>query len=220
MITSRLVIVGMIAFGATRCLSNGQQVASNGTVSVDVEFQNYINVYRRLSLEDFSGSSDYRSNREDELVKIGYTESSSEEIVVGKSAKERALLAALPAWGSMSNGILNTKSDIEKIWTKLAEEHVVPVWLDSAWIDGTRLACNGFNCTNQLQTLSMLNYFAFCKRIADAAEGDALGHEANQRTICRMKLYYAGFETKYDRTFGIWRVTGTNAPAAKSPWDG
>ncbi len=55
MITSRLVIVGMIAFGATRCLSNGQQVASNGTVSVDVEFQNYINVYRRLSLEDFSG---------------------------------------------------------------------------------------------------------------------------------------------------------------------
>jgi hypothetical protein len=33
-----------------------------------------------------------------------------------------------------------------------------------------------------------------------------------------MSLLNLGYELKYDKTFGIWRITGTNAPAAsKTP---
>jgi hypothetical protein len=106
---------------------------------------------------------------------------------------------------------------VDKQADKITKEQISPAWIDNAWVDATRLASNGFDCSNQLQVLSILNCCAIRKRITDTAWGDALSHDFNERMKCRMKLFYAGYETKFDKTFGIWRITGTNAPAIHSP---
>ena len=103
----------------------------------------------------------------------------------------------------------------EKVRRELANMGVIPVWSGKAWIDGSPLAMNGYAVKEQVeQKLVNLNYAAALSRFFSGPDGDLLGGARSQVHVTRMSLLNLGYELKYDKTFCIWRITGTNAPAA------
>ena len=202
------------------CRADGQMsgAVKDGGQTDDVNFQALLQSFRCIGSQEASGASGYRSDKDSELERFGYKTSASNDVPATMTNKATALLDSLPSPEPTSQEeAVRAAAKLESVREKLMNEGIVPLWLNKIWIDGTRLACNGYVCSNLLPRLVLVNYFEISKRISDAGGGDALGRDATRRAMNRAVLLQAGYETKYDRTFGIWRITGTNAPVAKSP---
>jgi hypothetical protein len=208
------IIAPFLAFTAAIMVDGQTATNTLNSVAHDASFTAFVEVYRHLAREELW---DYQSDQKYELEKFGYAAPLPLDTATVKSDAIKAFLATLPSLAAISNAPVEALITVDKQADKITKEQISPAWIDNAWVDATRLASNGFDCSNQLQVLSILNCCAIRKRITDTAWGDALSHDFNERMKCRMKLFYAGYETKFDKTFGIWRITGTNAPAIHSP---
>lgn len=103
----------------------------------------------------------------------------------------------------------------ETIRRELANMGAIPVWTGRAWIDGLPLAINGYNVKEQAEKeLVEVNLWDAVSRFFSGPDGDILGGARSNVQACRMSLLYLGYVVKFDTTFGIWRVTSTNIPAA------
>lgn len=210
------VIVLFLTFAATFSKADDQAVTNTAnSAAEDPLWESMMKIHRKLSDDDSYGRCNYQSDQKCELAKFGYNEPVSLDSASFKSDATKALLAALPSPESFSNAPLEALRSAGKVQEAITKEQISPAWINNAWVDATRLAGNGFDCSNQLPVLSMLNCCAIRKRIDDASWGDALSHELNARVSCRMKLFYAGYVTQFDKTFGIWRITGTNSPSER-----
>ncbi len=105
----------------------------------------------------------------------------------------------------------------------LAREKIIPVWNGNAWVNGWPLISSGHELPQELADMLVnMNYteqnLGFssmpteerCKMTVSGEYWFKMGQ-------ARAKLLRAGYPTAFDKTFGIWRITGTNAPATHSP---
>ena len=212
-------IAPFLTFVVAICIADGQ-VATNNPASATSrkEMQTIGKAFRQQEQQDAAGLSEYESNKEDELRKFERGPQSTVDSDATKLAESLALLSALPNPDVFSNATERAQLDIERTREQLMNTQVIPVWTGRAWIDGISLACNGFECSrNVKKNLSSLNFWDRYNRQQSIHGDTTLGKALGTTRLARWSLLESGYEVKFDKTFGIWRITGTNAPATKSP---
>ena len=105
----------------------------------------------------------------------------------------------------------------------LAREKIIPVWNGKTWVDGWSLISSGYELPKELADMLVnMNYteqnLGFsCVPTEERNNITVSGEYWFRMGQSRAKLLKAGYPTAFDKTLGIWRITGTNAPAARSP---
>jgi hypothetical protein len=169
--------------------------------------------------DDKTGRSEIQSDLQEELKKITNTQSSSNVIVRLLCLTRFSRLGAndirlSPV--SSSEQIENNQA-AKRIRTELLDESIIPVWTGNEWIDGTSLVFNGINIPEKTKRdVIELNRDELDNgwRLMPIQEREQKMAKHNFTGDYRTEITMAGYEVKYDKTFGIWRITGTNAPAA------
>ena len=206
----------ILLFAVAFCVAD-VQAATNNHVSATsaLAMQTMVKAFRQQEQQDAAGLSEYESNKETELHNFDRRPQSTADSDTAKLAENLALLSALPTPDVVTNSTERDRIDVERTREKLMNTQVIPVWTGTAWIDGMSLACNGFECSpNIKKSLSSLNYWDKYNRQPSIHGDTTLGKALGTSRLARWSLGEAGYEVKYDKTFGIWRITGTNAPAA------
>jgi len=179
----------------------------------------------QLALADRAGTTAYHSDRDTEVVKFLH---GTNNVAVAKEKavdyRKSQLLAAIPippSSGSVKDAIKTTKGS----GRKYHEEGILPVWTGSEWTDGMPLALNGFSVPEEIR--AQLMSINFQERAFGAyfwTESERRKrlqfsgfHPTDRFLLSRIRLENLGYTLKFDKTFYIWRITGTNAPTAKSP---
>lgn len=212
-----LLLMFFCAANFSFCSTNSTCLSVSGNKSKDCDKDPLLQRSAKIRQMDAEGLSEYESERESELKKI-ITMSGANITPAPTTQKITDYLLKMPC----SEKSCATTNDIpagdKEIRKRLMLERIVPLWTGTNWIDGTVLANNGFNVSRKgEELLASLNYFDAVSRYFSGPNGDLLGGARSQIQAARMSLLFLNYEVKYDKTFGIWRITGTNAPAAKSP---
>lgn len=192
------------------------EVASKATEDA-VNPDPFLQRVKTLQQMDAEGRSEYQSERDSELTKIdAMSEANKKPVPTAQKMSEHLLKMPCPEKSSSTTNCIPAGD--KEIRRKLMLERVVPLWTGTNWIDGTLLVYNGFNVSGKgEELLASLNYFDALSRYFSGPDGDMLGEYRGKVQILRNHLLSLNYIVKYDKTFGIWRITGTNAPAARSP---
>ena len=175
-----------------------------------------------LRKHDKSGRYDMQSDREKELQRFELPVTSSDKVVSTGEMESLFMRLSRPSEGNsvLSHGRV---SDSE-IRQKLFDMRVIPVWTGTEWADGLPLVINGFKIPDGMKVdLLKLNFAeqSYGSRTVPERAKESQNYFSGRPDVNhiakRLVIMKQGYEVKYDRTFGIWRITGTNAPAAKSP---
>ncbi len=209
-----IMIVGVCLLPHFSVKGEAAPNATEGAVNPDPFLQRV----KTLQRMDAEGLSEYQSERDLELKKFEQL-SETDKAATPNSAKVSEFLSRL----SQPQGagiVTNGASLVDKAMRgKLMLERIVPVWSGTNWINGISLSSNGFIVTEKIEELlASINYFDTMSRHFSGPDGDMLGEYRGKVQLMRNHLLYLNYIVKYDRTFGIWRITGTNAPSAsKAP---
>lgn len=172
---------------------------------------------KTLQQMDAEGLSEYQSERDLELKKVEHL-SEKDKATTSSSAKVSEYLTRLSQPQGAGTATNNASLADKAIRGKLMLERIVPVWSGTNWINGNFLANNGFVVTEKIEELlASLNYFDTMSRHFSGPDGDILGEYRGKVQIMRNHLLYLNHSVKYDKTFGIWRITSTNSPASRVP---
>jgi hypothetical protein len=184
-----------------------------GTNSFDI----YILQLKQLALEDAQGENIFQSNRSSELKKNGDPCWNTTERHPKKTQDLLGLLKQ-PDEHEQSVAVFPVN---RQICRELFDERVVPVWTGTNWIDSRLLAFNSFLLPENVQKrLTELNYWEqnFGIHSVPERKNEPLsGRNIGKINGLRLVIIKSGFSVKYDKTFGLWRITGTNAPAVRAP---
>ena len=176
----------------------------------------------RLALADKTGETSYFSDRDKEITKflqVTNRVSGTSEKAIGD--KTLLTLSAIPP-----PRLSDTPKDAIKFTTgngkKFLEAGILPVWTGSEWVDGMVLALNGFPVPEEIRTrLLNINFQerAFGAYFWPESERKKVSqfsgfHPTDRFLLSRITLEKLGYTLKFDKTFYVWRITGTNAPAA------
>jgi len=98
----------------------------------------------------------------------------------------------------------------------------LPVWTGEAWVGGMPFALNSFDVPDRVLTYlqdvnwferTCGNYFYSEAEIKEMAKGwNRENHPAVQLSARRNLVESYGYDLKFDKTFYIWRIVGTNTP--------
>jgi hypothetical protein len=166
---------------------------------------------------DAEGLSEYQSERDSELNKMKLTPE-TDRTSTSMPVKIDEDLSHLSQPQEITTATDGTLLADKAIRDKLMLERIIPVWSGTNWINGNNLANNGFVVTKKIEDLlASLNYFDAMSRHFSGPDGDMLGEYRGKVKIIRNHLLYLDYIVKYDKTFDIWRITGTNTPAAHTP---
>jgi hypothetical protein len=178
----------------------------------------------QLALADKSEATAYYSDRDKEITKflrVTNRVSGTNEKAIGD--KTSVTLSAIP-----TPRISDTTKDALKSTTgsgkKFLEEGILPVWTGSEWVDGMTLVVNGFPVPKEIRTrLLNINFQerAFGAYFWPESERKKRSqfsgfHPTDRFLLSRITLENMGYKLEFDKTFYIWRITGTNAPATHS----
>ncbi|MGI6390729.1 MAG: hypothetical protein ACOX7Q_11115 [Kiritimatiellia bacterium] len=179
----------------------------------------------QLALADRAGTTAYHSDRDTEVVKFlrgtNNVAAAKEKAVDYRKSQLLVAIPIPPSSGSVKDAIKTTKGS----GRKYHEEGILPVWTGSEWTDGMPLALNGFSVPEEIRAQLMSINFqerAFGAYFWTESERRKRMqfsgfHPTDRFLLSRTRLENLGYTLKFDKTFYIWRITGTNAPAAKSP---
>jgi hypothetical protein len=175
-------------------------------------FDIYVHQVKHLNQEDAQGRNDFQSELAVELKKL-------DKISLQKSTpmleKTLGLLSKLKApIVRMQDALVFPEN--KPVFRQLFDERVVPVWTGTNWIDSHLLASNGFTLSDRIQKqLTELNYWEQnfgIHSVPERKKEPFSGRNIGKINGLRLAIINAGFSVKFDKTFSIWRITGTNAP--------
>ena len=198
-----------------------QPLVANQNTADTNSFDVYIQKLKQLGQQDTQGFNTFQSDRTAELQKFGYSSASTNKTFSQLSAKACDLLSALkkPVGDSRESYLQFPENN--RLLRQMFDELVVPVWTGKDWADSRPLSFNGFNIPDKIQKRLMeLNYWGQnfgVHSVPERAKEPFSGRNTGKIDGLRLAIINDGFLVKYDRTFGIWRITGTNAPATHTP---
>lgn len=196
-----------------RAVVTGQETTNTNS------FDAYIQRLSQLDKEDAKGKNTFQSDRSAELQKIHSPSATANKVTFPLSSKSTELLLALKKPDNTSQESPPFFSGNTRLCQQLIEEQVVPIWTGENWIDSRPLVFNGFTLPDETQRqLASLNYWEQNFGIHFDPERKKIpfsGRNIGKINGLRLTIMNAGFLLKYDKTFGVWRITGTNAPAAR-----
>jgi hypothetical protein len=208
------------------CFRNTVSVLSFCTICANAATNepSVINGVARLTSADKAETTAYYSDREAEIEKN--LQDAEKPQVDNEENREhhanRILLASIPlpvASDTMRDIIKSTLN------MRFHKTDILPVWTGKKWVDGMPLALNGFIVPDEISTrLRTINFqersFGIYfwpdeeRRKRSIFSGF---HPPDRFLLSRVVLENMGYELKFDKTFYIWRITGTNAPVACAP---
>lgn len=174
----------------------------------------------QLALADKSETTAYYSDRATEITKfLRGTNKVTAADQKAVSDKKSQSLSAIPTprfSGDVTDAIKATKDNGKKY----QEEGILPVWTGSEWVDGTPLALNGFAVPEEIrERLLTINFqerafgIYFWPESERKKRSQFSGfHPTDRFLLSRITLEKQGYTLKFDKTFYIWRITGTNSP--------
>lgn len=177
-------------------------------------FNVYIQKFHRMKQQDAHGEHTFQSDRTAELQKFGISTAT-----LSKKASKLLLLLKKPDVNTQNNS--SVFLDNKHLYRQLFDEQIIPVWSGTDWLDGRSLILNSFKASDEIQKqLVALNYweqsFGVCS-VPERKKQPFAGSSAGTIIGMRLELVNAGYELKFDKTFNIWRIMGTNTPAAYTP---
>lgn len=179
----------------------------------------------QLELADKAEITAYYSDRDAEIIKFLHgankATAADENPAGDKKSQSLSTIPAPRLSDTVKDAIKTTKNN----GRKYQEEGILPVWTGSEWIDGMPLALNGFSVPEEIRArLLSINFQerAFGAYFWSESERKKRSqfsgfHPADRFLLSRIRLEKMGYSLKFDKTFYVWRITGTNAPPAKSP---
>lgn len=175
-------------------------------------FDSYVRQLKQLGQEDAQGENVFQSDLFEELKKLDNLSAPKPASLLKKI---HGLFSTLKAPIADRQDALNV-SENKRILRQLFDERIVPIWTGTDWIDSRLLASNGFSLPDKIQQqLTELNYWEQNFGIHSVPERKTepfSGRNIGKINGLRLAIIKAGFSVKYDKTFYIWRITGTNAP--------
>lgn len=175
-----------------------------------------------LRKHDKSGSYDMQSDRVKELQRFELPVMSSDKVV--STGKTESLFIRLSRPNEGDSALSHDRTSDSEIRQKLFDMRVIPVWTGTVWVDGLPLMINGFEISDSVkEDLLKLNFAeqSYGERTVPERAKESQNYFSGRPDVNhiakRLVIMKQGCEIKYDKTFGIWRITGTNAPAEKSP---
>jgi hypothetical protein len=213
-----VVIAILVTASAISCAAEQPSGASQ-RLALTNSFDVYILRLKQLSQQDAQGLNTFQSDRAGELQKCCSSTEATNKTPSMLSAKAHELLSSLKSPVDTSRTVVPLLEN-KPLCRQLIDEQVVPVWTGTDWIDSRFLAFNGFAPPDKVQKRIMeLNYWEQNFGVHSAperAKEPFSGRNTGKIDGLRLAIINDGFLVKYDRTFGIWRITGTNAPAARA----
>lgn len=211
----RLINAGVVTFTAQASIAS----ASTNEASL-------ASCLSQLALADKAEATSYYSDRDAEITK--FLRGTNKVTAVDENAvgdKKSQALSAIPA-PRFSDTVKDAIKATKDHGKKYQEEGILPVWTGSEWVDGMPLALNGFSVHEEIR--ARLLSINFQERAFGAyfwAESERKKrsqfsgfHPADRFLLYRIRLENMGYALKFDKTFYVWRITGTNAPpASKAP---
>ena len=224
-----IVMRTCLTFFVFTCFAAAASCDTNESVENIVPYGHISNTVERCRQEstwlrkhDKSGKYDTQSERAKELQKFALTFTSSDKVVSTGTTASLFIRLSRPDEGASAIH-QNPQSDLE-IRRKLLDMRVIPVWTETGWVDGLPLVINGFEISDSVkEDLLKLNFAeqSFGERTVPERAKESQKYFSERPDVNhigkRLVIMKQGHEVKYDRTFGIWRITDTNAPAARSP---
>lgn len=216
-------------FFVVSCFVSAASCGTNESVQYIVPYGHASNTAERCRQEsiwlrnhDKSGKYDMQSDRTKELQKMALPVMSSDKVVSTGATASLFINLSRPDEGTSAIH-QSQKADLEQR-KKLFDMRVIPVWTGTGWIDGLPLVINGFDVPDNVkEDLLKLNYAeqSYGERTvperAKESQKFFSGRPDVNHINKRMVIMKQGYEVRYDKTFGIWRITGTNAPTTHSP---
>ncbi len=172
--------------------------------------------------DDNTGRREMQSDLQKEVKKITATKPASNVV------ERLARLTQLSKLGARDNRRFpnfaaeqtEESQTARRIRSELLDASIIPVWSGEEWIDGTSLVFDGFEIPSKTKSAVIeLNRDEFDNgwRLMPKPERERKMSKHNFTGDYRTEITMAGYVVKYDKTFDIWRITGTNGPAVKSP---
>ena len=172
---------------------------------------------KQLKAADESGATAYHSDRDAEVAKFLCKTNR-----VSTADRESKPLSRIPPpadFASMKDAV----KAIPALKLNLSEADEFPIWTGDTWVGGIPFILNGFDVPKPVRSdLLRINrwersagIYLHSKDERKVGEKYAkLGEPTTLDRIFlqRIVLENGGFEVKFDKTFYIWRLTGTNAP--------
>jgi len=191
-------------------------------VCTETAMTSLLNSISHIRRQDNDGLNVYQSERDVEIKKFNLDSLSNDKTGVALSSTTSNLLLSLPLLPASPTAIQeNQSTENADVRRQLAKEHVIPLWIDNKWTDGAPLAVNGFSISptivSKLAELNYLEHLVGTHVAPERKHQASLGGARPKILSLRYSINQAGYRVEFDKTFGIWRITGTNAPVARSP---
>ena len=178
----------------------------------------------RLAQSDGAGSTSYCSDRHIEIEKFLCATNRFQDGNAKAKEEAKSVLSSIPVPVASDNMRDIITATVDKGF-RFHEADILPVWTGEEWVDGMPLVLNGFSVSKEIrdrllsincQERSFGVYFWPESKRKELSKFSGY-HPPNRFFLSRIALENMGYELKFDKTFYIWRVTGTNTPAVKTP---